>query len=108
MSELLVVITSFPAGDEANRIADALVADRLAACVSLLPGATSTYRWKGAVTREGEVLAIIKTTRARFDDLRTRLEALHPYDVPEVVALAATDVASAYLAWVVAETDLGG
>jgi len=103
----LVLLTTFPDEDTAARVARALVDERLCACVNLLPGVRSIYRWKGAVTDEREVLAIAKTTAARLPALERRLAELHPYEVPELVALAAAHVHPPYLAWLLAEVAPG-
>lgn len=100
----LLCLCACPDADTANRIADALVGERLAACVQVLPGMTSVYRWQGRVERAREVLLLAKTTRERFDALRAQVAALHPHDVPEVVALDIADGLPAYLDWVAAET----
>jgi periplasmic divalent cation tolerance protein len=102
-----LVHCSCPDGDSADRIAEALVAERLAACVSRLPGVRSTYRWEGAVERADEVLLLIKTTAARLDALVARIQALHPYELPEVIAVEATGGSAAYLAWVADATRPG-
>lgn len=104
MTDILVVLSTFPSIEKAAEVADTLVDERLCACANLIPGLTSIYRWQGGVARDGEVLAVMKTTRARYDELATRLAALHPYDVPEILALSAVDGARAYLDWVRAET----
>jgi periplasmic divalent cation tolerance protein len=88
----------------AEAIAQALVEERLAACVNLLPGVTSIYRWDGGVERAEEVQLLIKTTAARLPALAERLRALHPYDVPELIALEAVGGLSEYLNWIAAET----
>jgi periplasmic divalent cation tolerance protein len=88
----------------AEAIAQALVEERLAACVNLLPGVTSIYRWDGGVERAEEIQLLIKTTAARLPALAERLRALHPYDVPELIALEAVGGLSEYLNWVAAET----
>ncbi|MFI5298814.1 MAG: divalent-cation tolerance protein CutA [Polyangiales bacterium] len=100
-----VVLCSVPPSD-ADRIARALVERRLVACVSVVPAVTSTYRWKGAVEQSSESLLILKTTQAHLATLLIELPKLHPYEVPEIVALpvARDDVHPAYLAWVEAET----
>ena len=95
----LIVLCSCPDVDSAGRVADALVEERLAACVTRLPGATSVYRWQGAVQRDAEVLLIIKTTAGRLANLTARIEALHPYEVPEVLAVPVAGGAERYLAW---------
>ena len=95
----LIVFCSCPDVDSAGRLADTLVEERLAACVTRLPGATSVYRWEGAVQRDTEVLLIIKTTAERLANLTARIEALHPYEVPEVLAVPVAGGAERYLAW---------
>ncbi len=102
-AELRVVLITAPDEPEAARIGRALVDEGLAACVNLVPGIRSIYRFEGAVADEGEVLMIAKTRADRFAALRRRVEELHPYRVPEVVALAVPEVAPAYAAWVLEE-----
>lgn len=94
---LYVVMSSAPSPESAGRIAEALVAAGLAACVQLLPGVTSIYRWQGELTRSLETLLIAKTTRPA--DCLARLAALHPYEVPEGLAIPASEALPAYLAW---------
>jgi periplasmic divalent cation tolerance protein len=103
MVDALVVLSTFPSLERATAAADALVGERLAACVNLVPGLTSIYRWQGAIQRDAEVLAIIKTTRAGYAALAARLAALHPYEVPELLALDVTTGAAPYLAWLAAQ-----
>ena len=98
-NKYLVVFCSCPDVDSAGRLADTLVVERLAACVTRLPGATSVYHWDGAVHRDAEVLLIIKTTAERLANLTARIEALHPYEVPEVLAVPVAGGAERYLAW---------
>jgi periplasmic divalent cation tolerance protein len=88
----------------AERLAEALVAEQLAACVQLLPGLRSVYRWQGAVERADEVLVLIKTTRDRLDALAARVRALHSYELPELLAVEAAGGLPEYLDWVAAET----
>ncbi|HEX3764252.1 MAG TPA: divalent-cation tolerance protein CutA [Kofleriaceae bacterium] len=99
----LVVLSTFPDGETAARIARALVDDRLAACVNLLPTVRSIYRWQGEVCDEAETLAVIKTTAERFSALAAKIAELHPYQVPEVVALPLADGHPPYLAWLAAQ-----
>ena len=87
-----------------RRIARALVEERLAACVNVLPGVHSFYRWKGSVEEADEVMLVAKTRAERAAALAARVRALHPYELPEVVALPVTDGSRAYLRWVVAES----
>jgi periplasmic divalent cation tolerance protein len=96
---VVVVLSTAPDAEVARRIARALVERRLAACVQVLPGVASTYRWQGAIEESSEVLILAKTTHARMDALETVLRELHPYEVPECVALEAAHVAAPYRAW---------
>ena len=101
--ELLMVHCTVPDGEAAARIARALVEERLAACVQVLPGVRSTYRWNGAIETADEVLLVAKAARSSFEALRVRLAALHPYELPEIVAVK-VDLGSAdYLDWALAE-----
>lgn len=95
----LLVLCTCPEAGSANHLAHALVDERLAACVNQVPGLTSVYRWEGSVREEPEVLLLIKSSAARFPALRDRLGELHPYDVPEVIALEIRDGAPTWLAW---------
>lgn len=95
--EALVVFCTFPDVEKAREIAAVLVERRLAACVNLLPGVESIYRWEGKVERAGEVLAVIKTTR--YPELEAALKALHPYEVPEILALPVAAGLAGYLMW---------
>jgi len=96
----IVVLCTCPDDVVAERIASALVEERLAACVNRIPGIVSTYRWQGAVHSDREILLLIKTTREHFEALRERIVALHPYDVPEVIALTIDRGSAAYLDWI--------
>ena len=104
MSEVLLVVTTLPDRATAERIAEALVTARVAACVNVLAECTSVYRWQGKVERAGEVPMLIKTTREAYARLEETLRTLHPYDVPEIVALPVTAGLPAYLDWVTQET----
>lgn len=107
MSEpVLLCYCSCPDAASARRIAEALVGERLVACVNRLPGISSTYRWQGAVTTDSEELLLIKTTAARFDALKTRLLELHPYDLPELIAVPVERGHEAYLDWVRTSVDI--
>lgn len=100
MSEALIVLVTAPAGEAAERLAEALVGEQLAACVNLVGPVRSIYRWEGRVCRDDEQLLIIKTTRARFTALEARVRALHSYDVPEIIALPIERGSAAYLEWI--------
>jgi len=98
-SEALLVLTTCPDEAIAGRIARELVEAGLAACVSRMPGLRSTYRWKGHVEDEPEVLLLIKTVATRFQELEMRLKSLHPYEVPEIIAVPIVTGSSDYLSW---------
>jgi periplasmic divalent cation tolerance protein len=100
----LVVLVTAPSAEKALELARALVGERLAACASLVPGVRSIYWWEGKVQDEPEALLVLKTTRDRFEALRDRTLALHPYQVPEVIALPVEAGSAAYLEWLVRET----
>ena len=99
MSHELIVFVTTPNNDEAARIADALVSERLAACVNIVAAVESIYRWEGKVTRDSEALMIIKTTDERYADLECRVKDLHSYSTPEVIALRIERGSSDYLEW---------
>jgi periplasmic divalent cation tolerance protein len=99
-SDVTLVLTTVGDAAEAERIARALVDERLAACVTALGPARSVYRWEGAVASADEIPLLIKTTADRWPALRTRLRELHPYEVPEMLALPVADGWPAYLDWV--------
>ncbi len=103
-SGCLVVLTTVGSSAAAKRLARLLVAERLCACISILSGMRSIYRWQGKVREEGEVLLILKTTRKRLSALEKRLLSIHPYEVPELIALRASHVARAYAGWLVDAT----
>ena len=98
-----VVLCNAPP-DQAERIARALVESRVAACVNLVPGVISIYRWKGSVEREPETTMLIKTADDRVATLMEELKKLHPYEVPEMVVLPVADVNAPYAQWVEDET----
>lgn len=95
-----VVLTTAPDAAVAESLATALVHEGLAACVNIVPGVTSIFRWEGEVQREAELLLVTKTTEERVPALCERIVALHPYDVPEMIALPVTGGHAAYLDWV--------
>ena len=101
---VLIVYCTCPDAASAEALALALVSERLAACVNQLPGVRSTYRWQGKVETSAEIMLLIKTTADRLDALAARVQALHPYELPEVVAVEAHGGLHPYLAWVVEQT----
>ena len=100
MTDVRVVLVACPDADTAAAIARTLVEEGHAACGNLVPGVRSIYRWEGKVHDEPEVLLVLKTTAARFEALRARVVALHPYTLPEVLSLAVDAGHAPYLAWV--------
>ena len=94
-----VILCTVPTEEHARQIARTLVEEHLAACVSIVPGLRSIYRWEDNICDDAELLLLIKTRRETFSRLLSRLQELHPYKVPEVLALATADVSPAYLDW---------
>jgi len=99
MTDKIVAFSTCASLEEAQRVARALVEKRLAACVNVLPGIRSVYRWKDAIQDDEEVLLVIKTSRALLPELTAEIERLHSYEVPEVIALAVVDGSERYLTW---------
>ena len=98
-SEPIVVLMTAANREEANQIAELLVSARLAACVQILPEIESVYRWQGEVKREKEILLLAKTLRSQFDELESKVRALHSYETPEIIALPITAASEPYLKW---------
>jgi len=101
-----IVMISCPDAATAERLGEAAVTERLAACVQIQP-CRSLYRWNGAIQRESECLLLLKIAAARWQQLETRLKALHPYDVPEIIALPIVAASAEYLHWIDTETGDG-
>lgn len=104
MSVHLVYCTC-PDRDIGLALARPLIEERLAACVNIVPGLTSIYRWQGTIQEDDEALLLIKTAAARLPALMERLRQLHPYDVPEIIAVPIAEGLPAYLNWVHSCTD---
>lgn len=102
--DALIVLTNCPDEERANAIALAVVEEKLAACVNILPRVQSIYRWQGTVESASEIALLIKSTAANYPALEQRIAELHPYDVPEIIALPITQGLPAYLNWLAAET----
>ena len=100
---VITVLTTAPDQETAERLGRTLVEERLVACVSVVPGMTSIYRWEGTLRHEAEILMILKTTPEALRNVVTRLGELHPYAVPEVLALPVSRGAESYLEWVRSE-----
>ena len=104
--QVAIVLTTFGVG-QATAVARALVEERLAACVNVLPAMTSIYRWEGAVQQDAEEQVVIKTSTDRLGALEARLRQLHPYELPEFLVITADAGAEAYLNWVGVSTHDG-
>lgn len=100
MLEQVVVLMTAGSQDEAGQIAQALVAETLAACVNVVPGVTSVYRWEGKIQHDQEWLLVAKSRRHLLDKLTRRVQALHSYDLPEIIALPLIGGSEAYLHWI--------
>jgi len=97
---VVVVITNCPNAQVAHTLADALIHERLAACVNQLAPVVSTYRWEGRIAHETEVPLLIKTTAAQYAHVEEKIRSLHPYTVPEIMALPVVQGFAPYLQWV--------
>lgn len=105
MANELIVFVTVPNATEASKIAESLVSERLAACVNIVRGIESVYRWEGKVTRDDEFLLIIKTTDVRYGSLERRVKEMHSYTTPEVVAMPIQHGLPEYLRWLRDSTD---
>lgn len=104
----MVVIVTVPDEEHGERLARCLVEERLAACVNLVPGIRSLYKWKGELCQDQEVLLLIKTRRELLESLVKKVRGIHPYELPEILALDVAGGLADYLAWVSQETASGG
>lgn len=100
----LIILCTCTDRTTAERIAETVVSERLAACVNIAPGLTSIYRWEGQIQREAELLLLIKTRQAVYPQLEARIRELHPYQVPEIIALPIQAGSAAYLDWIADST----
>ncbi len=105
MERAVFVYTTYPSVVEAEKAGNALVGTRLAACVNILPGMISVYRWQGAVERAGEVVMIVKTRATLADAVRDSVKATHPYDTPCIAVLPIETIDERYFGWILAETE---
>ena len=105
MTDKQLVVTTAPNLSEARSLAHALVERRLAACVNIIPKIESIYRWEGKVESAVEFLLLIKTTAALFESVRSAIQELHSYEVPECIALRIEDGSLAYLKWLTESVD---
>jgi periplasmic divalent cation tolerance protein len=99
-----IVLCTAPSEQVAETLARSLLDERLVACVNIIPGVRSLYRWQGKLEDERELLLVMKTQAARYAELEARIRELHPYELCEVLALDVADGSAPYLAWVLAET----
>jgi periplasmic divalent cation tolerance protein len=106
--DLVLILTTVPAGDRGEAIARAIVDARLAACVNLQAPMTSVYHWKGRLECEAECQLVIKTTRALVHSVRDLVASLHPYELPEWLVIPVAEASPEYEAWIRAETGSGG
>lgn len=104
MIEALLVLSNVPDIQTAEVIARRLLQQRLAACVNILPAVSSMYRWKDSIEEAGEVTMLIKSTREHYAEIERVIGALHPYDVPEIIAIPISAGLPAYLSWIADET----
>jgi periplasmic divalent cation tolerance protein len=108
MDEVLLVLCTFPDSSVARQIGTALIERQHAACVNLIPGVDSIYRWQGEVETATETLAIIKTTRAVLPEITRLITELHPYQVPEIVAISPSEINAPYLRWLQQQVGASG
>ena len=99
----LLVLTTLGSAEEARAFVTGLVEDRLVACGTLLPGATSVYRWEGAISEEPEVVVLLKTDASKWDELSAAVADRHPYEVPELLAIPVERGTELYLSWLTSE-----
>ena len=100
MDDCIIIFCTVPSRDIGLKIADDLVAGEFAACVNIIPGLTSVYRWKGAICKEEEELLVIKTRKQLFTAVCGRIRSLHPYEVPEIISSDISAGSEPYLKWI--------
>jgi periplasmic divalent cation tolerance protein len=105
-TDYVIVLTTLPADQDADRFAALLIGEKLAACVNVLPPMRSIYAWQGAIESAEERQVVIKTTVARVAELEARIKALHPYDVPEFLVLPIASGSPEYLSWLSSTTTI--
>jgi periplasmic divalent cation tolerance protein len=105
MGESIVVLITCGSEEEAAKIANSLVEERLAACVNIISPVRSTYRWEGKIRDEREWMLIIKTQKRRFEELEKKVKSLHSYSVPEIIALPIVEGSASYLKWLEENTE---
>ena len=100
MTDKIIVFVTCETKVQAENIAQVVVQEKLAACVNVLPGVRSCYKWDGQLTWSDEVLMLVKSTRGRFDQLQDRIKSMHTYDCPEIVAVDIDDAYDKYIDWI--------
>jgi periplasmic divalent cation tolerance protein len=103
MTDKIVILSTCASEDEAEKLARGLVEARLAACVNVIPRGRSFYRWKGEIEAGEECLLLIKSSRPLFEPLRAALEKVHPYEIPEIIAMPIVEGSENYLSWIAGE-----
>ncbi|SDY03282.1 divalent-cation tolerance protein CutA [Nitrosomonas halophila] len=104
--QVILVLTNFPDHSGAKALAEKLLNDRLAACVNVLPECTSFYRWQGQIETAGEIPLLIKTAARHYEAVEQAIKSLHPYELPEILAVPIGNGLPAYLQWVIDETNV--
>ncbi len=104
MTDLILVLTAVGKREDAEKMAGTLVGRKLAACVQILPG-SSVFSWKSGIERTAEFLLLIKTRKSLFDRVKAEIESIHPYELPEIIAVPVVSGSERYLAWVRSETE---
>jgi periplasmic divalent cation tolerance protein len=104
--QVILVLTNFPDEAGAKELAEKLIDDRLAACINILQGCTSFYRWQGLIEMTNEIPVLIKTTVEHYDAVEQTIKAIHPYELPEILAVPIDNGLPAYLQWVIDETNV--
>lgn len=102
-SEAIIVLVTVPGLREGSRISKEVLTSRLVACVNIIPVVQSLYRWKDKIVQEKEAMLVMKTTRSRYRKLEQKIKQLHPYEVPEIIAISMICGSSQYIEWVVSE-----
>ncbi|MEM7400478.1 MAG: divalent-cation tolerance protein CutA [Pseudomonadota bacterium] len=106
MNQALLVLTTFPDIDTAQRLAEGLVQANLAACVNIMPAGQSTYMWQGKLCKESEHLAVIKTMEDRYQQIEIFIKEQHPYELPEIISTLINNGSEKYLDWLSTNTRL--
>lgn len=106
MNKPILVLTTFPDIDTAQRLAESLVQEKLAACVNITPAGRSIYQWQGKICNEAEHIAVIKTTNDRYQQLEDFIQQQHPYELPEIISTPINNGSEKYLDWLTTNTRL--